>query len=75
MPAAAQEIAKNLRELLRSERIRRRISQTILAERVGRSRKWLSDFERGLIEPSFIVVIALANELDVSIEFISFDAV
>lgn len=72
--ATAKDTAQRLRELLRNERIRRRCSQSDLAARVGRSRKWLSDFERGLIEPSFVVVIALANELDFAIELNSSDA-
>jgi transcriptional regulator with XRE-family HTH domain len=74
MQVAAIETAQRFRERLRNERIRRRCSQSDLATRVGRSRKWLSDFERGLIEPSFVVVIALAKELNISIEFISSDA-
>lgn len=59
--------SEKLRNILREERIRRRISQSVLALRIGKSRKWLSDFERGLIEPSYVTVFALALELDITI--------
>lgn len=69
MSDAAIEMATKFRDLLKAERIRRRISQVDLAKRVNRSRKWLSDFERGIIDPSFVPLIGLAMELDVKIEF------
>lgn len=65
----AKEIADGLRHALKVERIRRRIPQADLAAKVGRSRKWLSDFERGIIDPSFVTVIALALQLDVKIDY------
>lgn len=69
MSDVANEIAMKFRDLLKAERIRRRISQVDLATRVNRSRKWLSDFERGIIDPSFVSLIDLAVELNVKIEF------
>jgi len=75
MSDVAIEMAMKFRDLLKTERIRRRISQADLAARVGRSRKWLSDFERGVIDPSFVSLIDLAVELSVRIEFSSADEI
>lgn len=55
--------------LIRSERIRRRISQKELAEKVGRKRQWLHQVENGLIEPSFYSMMRLMKELSITIEF------
>lgn len=69
MSDLAREMAAGLRTLLKTERVRRRVSQANLAAKVGRSRKWLSDFERGAIDPAFVTLFALAIELNVKIEY------
>lgn len=69
MSDLAREMAAGLRTLLKTERVRRRVSQADLAAKVGRSRKWLSDFERGVIDPAFVTLFALAIELNVKIEY------
>jgi len=60
---------KSVRELLKSERIRQRIPQDELAGKIGRSRKWLSEFERGIGDPSIEAVARLAGALGVTITF------
>lgn len=41
----------DLRSAVRRERMRRKMSQGQLAAMTGYSRKWLSDFERGAVDP------------------------
>lgn len=64
-----KDIANSLREQLKTERVRQRRSQGNLAAAIGMSRKWLSDYERGLIDPGFTSVIALAQALSFRITF------
>lgn len=59
-----------LKDAIRSERIRRRISQADAAAIVGRSRKWLCDVERGAIDPTAkpLFELALALGIEIRIE-------
>lgn len=59
----------SLRELLASERRRRRVTQAAAARAAGRTRKWLSDYERGVSDPSVGSVLRLAAALGVRVAF------
>lgn len=61
-PAAFIE---TVRSVLREQRLRARRSQTDVAIAVASSRKRVSDFELGLVDPGFGFVAALAAELGV----------
>lgn len=50
-----------IRSTLRCERIRLRMSQKEVAERLGCSRKCVSEFETGLTSPSFGFVVAYVD--------------
>ena len=63
-----RDIADKLRSSIKEQRVRRRISQTKAAAMVGRTRKWLSEYERGNLDPATGVVFALAHGLGVVIE-------
>lgn len=60
------EIKQNLRD----ERIRRRMSQADAASLLGCSRKRVSEFELGLADTSFEFVASYCELLGASIEFI-----
>lgn len=49
----------DLRELLKKERRRRRLTQSRAAGLVGYSQKWLSDFERGRVNPPIDMVLKM----------------
>jgi transcriptional regulator with XRE-family HTH domain len=54
-----------VRSVLREQRLRARRSQADVARAVASSRKRVSDFELGLVDPGFGFVAALAIELGV----------
>lgn len=56
-----------LRQALTTERMRRRMSQADAAAMVGRSRKWLSDYECGRTDPSAATLFKLALRLGIAI--------
>lgn len=58
----------DLRELLRKERKRRRLSQSRAAGLVGYSQKWLSDFERGRVNPPIDMVLKMISVLGIRLE-------
>lgn len=60
---------------IRGERIKRRreqlgLSQEELAARVGTSQKQISQYERGMVEPSTATVYLLSRELEVSTDWL-----
>lgn len=55
----------DLRELLKKERKRRRLSQSRAAGLVGYSQKWLSDFERGRVNPPIDMVLKMISVLGI----------
>lgn len=66
MEEASWEMA---RKLLRSERVRRRLSQDEAGAMVGRSRKWVSELEGGKSDPGVEGVLALARALGIAVRF------
>lgn len=65
---------KNIGISIKSERLRRGISQEELAEKCDISRNSVSLIETGKINPTIIRVIDIANVLGVSIDFLVKDA-
>lgn len=63
------------RRVLRAERVRRRMTQATVAALVGRSRKWISDFENGKIDPGASSLFALASALEVTVSFVAAEEV
>lgn len=58
----------DLRELLKKERRRRRLTQSRAAGLVGYSQKWLSDFERGRVNPPIDMVLKMISVLGIRLE-------
>lgn len=58
----------DLRELLKKERKRRRLTQFRAAGLVGYSQKWLSDFERGRVNPPIDMVLKMISVLGIRLE-------
>lgn len=57
---------EEVRCLLRDARISQRKSQTEVAGSIGMTRKWLSEYERGVIDdPGFATIISLSAALGV----------
>lgn len=59
--------SERLRRLLKEERVRQRRTQSELASLVGRTRKWMSEYERGKADASAWTVFALAEFLGVEV--------
>ncbi|HXM57529.1 MAG TPA: helix-turn-helix transcriptional regulator [Candidatus Dormibacteraeota bacterium] len=55
-------------ERVRVLRLRRGLTQARLAHLVGRSERWLIDFERGGVDPRLSDALALARVLGVGVE-------
>lgn len=55
--------ADDLRDAIRTERMRRRMTQSDAAALVGRTGKWLSEYELGKKEPGISSVMKLAEAL------------
>lgn len=58
----------DLRELLKKERKRRRLTQSPASGLVGYSQKWLSDFERGRVNPPIDMVLKMISVLGIRLE-------
>lgn len=65
---------KNIGISIKSERLRRGMSQEELAERCDISRNSVSLIETGKINPTIIRVIDIADALDISIDSLVKDA-
>jgi transcriptional regulator with XRE-family HTH domain len=52
--------------LVRERRLARGWSQTVLGQRVGRTKQYISELERGNLRPSLVMVRRLAAALQVS---------
>jgi len=50
---------------LRDARLRAKLTQAELGERIGKPQSYISKLENGAPEPAFSDVVALARELDV----------
>ncbi len=60
------EILKNLGTKLKSLRLKKNISQEKFAELTDLDRTYISGLERGLRNPSFLILKRLAKSLDVN---------
>lgn len=67
MAGREQLTSEVLRRHLKEERVRQRRTQSELSSLVGRTRKWLSEYERGKVDASAGTVFALAACLGVEI--------
>jgi transcriptional regulator with XRE-family HTH domain len=59
----------DVRSFLREERRRRGLTQGQLADLTATSQKWISDFERGRVDPPISIVLKVMVLLGVSITF------
>jgi len=57
----------DIRNALRAERRRRGLTQSQLADVTGTSQKWISDFERGRVDPPLSIVLKVLVLLGVGI--------
>lgn len=60
--------ADDIRTVLRTERRRRGLTQSQLADLTGTSQKWISDFERGRVDPPLSIVLKVLVLLGVGID-------
>ena len=67
---ADMEILQIVADNIRIERLRKRISQEKLAERVGFSTKYLNMIENKKANPTIVVVIKICQTLDITLETI-----
>lgn len=51
--------------VLRRERLKQRMTQTDIAVKIGKSKQWVSEFERGNIRLNMDVAVKLARVLGV----------
>lgn len=61
--------AKELGDSVRAVRLRRGLTQQVLASRAGMSRQWLAGLESGTANPTWDVVSRLAAALQVDVTF------
>jgi len=59
--------ADDLRDAIRTERMRRRMTQSDAAALVGRTGKWLSEYELGKKDPGVAAVFSLAERLGIEL--------
>ncbi|MFN3461044.1 MAG: helix-turn-helix domain-containing protein [Oceanibaculum sp.] len=59
----------DVRHFLREERKRRGLTQSQLADLTATSQKWVSDFERGRVDPPMSIVLKVLVLLGVTITF------
>ena len=55
-------------KILRRERLKHQLTQVEIGERIGRSKQWVSELERGNIRLNVDVAVALASILDVTVD-------
>ena len=58
---------QDLRDLVRSERKRRKLTQSKAAALIGRTQKWLSDLESGRSNPPTSMMLEILTLLGVSL--------
>ena len=75
VPGERRRIALAFGSALRARRKLKRISQEELAEQIDIDRTYPSLLERGLRQPTFGIIVALARALDVTPEELVADAV
>lgn len=59
----------DVRHFLREERKRRGLTQSQLADLTATSQKWVSDFERGRVDPPMSIVLKVLVLLGVTMAF------
>ncbi len=52
-------------KILRNARLKNGVTQTELGKRIGKSKQWVSEFERGNIRLNMDVAVRLANALGI----------
>ena len=55
-------------KILRRERLKHQLTQVEIGKRIGRSKQWVSELERGNIRLNVDVAVALASILDVTVD-------
>ena len=55
-------------KILRRERLKQQLTQVEIGERIGKSKQWVSELERGNIRLNVDVAVALASILDVTVD-------
>lgn len=63
-------VLRNLGNRIREERLRCRLTQERLAERVGCNESYIGQIERGTKNPSLETVVGIANALNVSVDYL-----
>lgn len=59
---------KNFEAIMRKKRIEKNITQTKLAEDIGKSPQLICDIEAGRKNPGRNTLVAIAKELDISLD-------
>ena len=54
--------------VLRRERLKHNLTQTEIGKKIGKSKQWVSELERGNIRLNVDVAVALASILDVTVD-------
>src|SRR2546423_2793235 len=68
MPRSMQAMGTTIGERVRVFRLRRGLTRARLAHLIGRSERWLIDFESGGVDPRLSDALALARELGVGVD-------
>ena len=55
-------------KILRRERLKQQLTQVEIGEKIGKSKQWVSELERGNIRLNVDVAVALASILDVTVD-------
>lgn len=67
MAESNKTLQKQFGEHLKLLRVKKNISQEEFAEKAGLDRTYISGLERGLRNPSLVILFRLADALDISI--------
>lgn len=67
MEATDKTLQKHFGEHLKLLRVKKNVSQEEFAEKAGLDRTYISGLERGLRNPSLVILFRLASALDISI--------
>lgn len=59
----------NIAERVKDARRDAKLTQTELGKRIGKSKQWVSELERGNIKLSFEMAISISNACNKTIEF------
>lgn len=59
----------NIAERVKDARRDAKLTQTELGKRIGKSKQWVSELERGNIKLSFEMAVSISNACNVTTEF------